>query len=77
MPDRRGAIPAVPKSTLQLAEHPLDPVLLNLSQRQLIDAGRATIRPHPPPRLPKNVTPPDPVIQRVKTAIRGPLGTCP
>jgi hypothetical protein len=76
-PDLRRAIPALPKSTLKLAEHPLDPVLLHLSQRQPIDAGRATIRPHPPPRLPEDVTPPDPVIKSVKTTIRGPLGTCP
>jgi hypothetical protein len=76
-PDRRGTIRTLSQSTLQLAEHPLDPVLLDLSQRHSIDAGRATIRPHPPPRLPEDVTPPDPVKQSVKTAFRGPLGTCP
>jgi hypothetical protein len=76
-PDRRGAIPTFTKSTLQLAEHPLDPVLLNLSQRHLIDTSRTPVLTHPPPRLPQDVTPMDPVIQRVKAALRGPLGTCP
>jgi ABC-type amino acid transport substrate-binding protein len=55
----------------------LDAVLLDLGQRQRIDAGRTPVLAHPPPRLPEDVTPPDAVIQLVETALRGPLGTCP
>ena len=76
-PNRQGAIRALPKRTLQLAEQPLDAIRLDRGQRPLIDAGRTPVSLHPPPRLPKDVTPPDPVIQRVKPTLRGPLGTCP
>ena len=76
-PHRRRTIRALAKSTLQLAEQPLDAVLLDRGQRQRIDTGHTPVLTHPSPRLPKDVTPADTVIQRVKTTLRGPLGTCP
>ena len=60
-----------------VARIPIDDVASTGPTFQPSRHGRATIRPHPPPRLPKDVTPPDPVIQRVKATLRGPLGTCP
>ena len=72
-PDRQRAIATPRSSRLKLAEQALDAVLLDRSQRHR-STPAAPVASHPPPRLPQDVTPPDPVIQGVKAATRRPLG---
>jgi hypothetical protein len=57
-----------------LSDHSL---LLDGSQRDLIHARRSFVAAHSFPRFPQNVTPVDPVIQRMKTPCPAPLGTHP
>ena len=76
-PHRQRTIGALTKRMLKLGQKPLNAIRLDISQRQRINASRAPVATHPPPHLPQDVTPADPVIQSVKTTIRGPLGTYP
>jgi hypothetical protein len=57
--DRLRPIRACPQPGVELVEHALDAVLLNLSERLTINARRATIPFHSLPCLLKDVTPPD------------------
>jgi hypothetical protein len=74
---RRRAVTACTKITGQLAEHPLNPVILHHRQRHSIDPGGATIGSDPFPRLPQDVTPADAVIQSVETPTLRLLGRSP
>ena len=53
------------------------PILLDLGERLAIDARRAAVPFHPPPRLLEDVTPPDPIHQGVEASFRGSLGRDP
>ncbi|MDP3972576.1 MAG: recombinase family protein [Candidatus Nanopelagicales bacterium] len=64
---RRRAVPVFAKITGQLAEHPPDPVILNIDQGHTINPSRSAISSHPFPRLPQNVTSVDAVIQGMET----------
>ena len=66
-----------PQCRAEFREARVDTALLNLRQRLRIDPGRATIPLHPPPRLPEDVIPPDPVHQGLEAPRRGPLGRGP
>ena len=61
----------------ELLQQALDPVLLNRCERRPIDTRCAAVRLHPPPCLLEDVTPPDPVHQDMKAALRGSLGRDP
>ena len=49
-------------------------LLLDHRQRDAVDAGSPLVAAHPFPRLQQNVTPPDPVVQRVETTLPVALG---
>ena len=62
---------------MEFIEHPLHAILLDAIQRLLIDARRAAVPFHPPPCLPQDVTPMDPIEQGMEAAFRGSLGRDP
>jgi hypothetical protein len=59
--DRWRTVRASPQCTLELVEHALHTVLLDADERLAINARRAAVPSHTPPRLLKDVTPPDPI----------------
>ena len=75
--DQLRPIPSRPQRRAELLEERIDTALFNLGQRLRIDARRATIPLDPPPRLPEDVIPPEPVHQGVEAPVRGPLGRGP
>jgi len=68
---------ASPAARAQLLQKPLGAVVLHPGEGLAIDARRTLVRPHPLPRLLKDVIPPEMVIQRVKAPPRCPLGCRP
>ena len=76
-PHRRRAVPALAEVSRRARQHPLHAVVLHRGQGHTIDPGRATIRSHPLPRLPQDVTPVDPVIQGMETPTLRLLGRSP
>src|SRR2546428_6054154 len=54
-----------------------DPTLLDGRDRLAIHPRSALIAPHPAPRVPQDVTPVDPVVQRVEPPPPTPLGRSP
>src|SRR6266545_3899396 len=75
--NRRWPIRACSQHVLDLFHEAIFSVLLDVCDRLSIDS-RCTLVPfHSLPRFPENVTSPDPVIQRVKTPSRLPLGRLP
>ena len=75
--DRLRAIGACAQRGVELIEHALYPVLLDGSERLAIDPRGATIRFHPPPCLPQDVTPVNPIQQGMEAALRRSLGRDP
>ena len=75
--DRLRTIRACTQCGAELVEHALDAVLLDGGERLAIDARRAAVPLHPPPRLLEDVTPPDPIHQGMEAAFRGLLGRDP
>jgi hypothetical protein len=73
-PDRLRTIAPLAQVTLQLAQQAIHPVLLHRRQGLTIDPGGAPLALHAHPRLPEDVTPPDPVEQSVEAPTRRPLG---
>jgi len=72
-----GRTRACSQHVLDLFHEAIFSVLLDVCDRLSIDS-RCTLVPfHSLPRFPENVTSPDPVIQRVKTPSRLPLGRLP
>ena len=76
-PGWRGAIPTLSQVTGDLAEHPLDPVLLHLLQCLPVNPGSTSIGTDPLPRLPQHVTSADTVEQGVETPLLRLLGRSP
>ena len=67
-PRGRGTIRTRTQRLLELTQHPGHPILvLHKRQGHPIDPGRSPVRPDPSPRLPRNVTSVDTVIQGVET----------
>ena len=60
-PHRRGSIRACAQARAKVFEKRLDTRLLDFGQRHGIDARRAAVPLHPPPRFPQDVTPVDAV----------------
>ena len=75
--DRLRPIRACAQYDVELVEHALHAILLDARERLAIDARRAAIRLHPPPRLPQDVTPVDPIEQGMEAALRRSLGCDP
>ena len=75
--DRLRTIRACAQRGAELLEQALDAVLLDCGERLAIDARRAAVPFHPPPRLLEDVTPPDPIHQGVEAPLRGSLGRDP
>jgi site-specific DNA recombinase len=65
-PGRQRPVPALPQLAGQLFQEPGDPVLLDSSQGDLVDARRAVVPAHRDPRAPQNIAAADLVIQRVE-----------
>jgi hypothetical protein len=59
--DRLRPIRACAQRGVELVEHALHAVLLDLRERLAIDARRAALPFHPPPCLLEDVMPPDPI----------------
>ena len=59
---------------MEVLEHLLRAVFLDLCQGLPIDPGRSPIGEHPPPRLLQHVRPEDPVKEGVEAPLRRPLG---
>ena len=76
-PHGRRTIPALPQVGGKLREQPFDAIGLDVGEGDTIDPRRAPVGPHPPPRLPQDVTPEDAVIQGVEAPLRRPLGRRP
>src|SRR5439155_8228287 len=74
---RLRAIRACTQRGAELLKHALDPVLLDARERLAIDARRAAVPLHTPPRFPQDVAPVDPIHQRVEAPLRRPLGCDP
>jgi hypothetical protein len=55
----------------------LDAILLDRRQSRTIDSGGAAVPFHPPPCFPQDVTPVDPIQERMEAAFRGSLGRDP
>ena len=53
------------------------PYCSTAAERHRIDPRRAAVPLHPPPCLPEDVTPPDPIHQGMEAALRGSLGRDP
>jgi len=76
-PNRRRTIRACAQHRTQLTQHALDAILLDAGERLPIDARRAAVPFHMPPRFPEDVSPPDPIHQRVEASIRRSFGCDP
>src|SRR5205807_3966538 len=76
-PHRLRPIFACLERLLNAPQELLDAARLDIGERLLIDARRTSVGLHPLPRFPQDVTPVDPVIQRVKAPCLAPLGTSP
>ena len=76
-PDRRRPIRACAQRDVERVDHGLHTVLLDTGERLAIDTRRAAVRLHPPPCLPQDVTPVDPIQQGMEAALRGSLGRDP
>ena len=74
---RARAVPACPQSRLDLGEPFRHAENLDRVEALRIDARRSAICAHSPPRFPEDVTPPDPVIERMEAPRLAPLGTPP
>jgi hypothetical protein len=59
---------------LQFREERRHALLLDHRQRHAVDAGSTLVTMHPFPCLQQNVTPADPVIQRMETSLLIALG---
>jgi site-specific DNA recombinase len=73
-PNRQRTITTLLKLGPNLCEQTIHPVLLHRIERLPIDTSSALVPQHAPPRLLKDVIPPDPVIQSMETPTRRPLG---
>ncbi len=73
-PNRLRSVLPRSEDVLKFREEQLDTPLLDHLQGLPVDAGSALVASHPPPRLQQNVTPPDPVVQRMEAALPIPLG---
>src|SRR5512147_1090604 len=71
--------PVLARSQLsaELFQEVLDPALLDVADRLAVDSRCAAVAPHPLPRFPEDVIPPDLVVQRMETAPRSQLGPGP
>jgi len=69
-----GRYPPARKKSLQFQKERLDSLLLDHRQGLPVDPGSAFVTLHPLPCFQQNVTPPDPIVQRMKAAFRLSLG---
>jgi hypothetical protein len=69
-----GAIALFSELVPQLIEERLDPVLLNLGDRDAVNPGGAAVLPHLLPRSLQHIPAMDAVPERVEASIRRPLG---
>src|SRR3990172_1605095 len=74
-PHRARAVPACQKVGADALEERFNTLLLDGPDALFIHAGCPFVAAHPPPRFPQDVTPADPVEQRVETPCPAPLGT--
>ncbi len=74
---RLRLISACPQSRLDLCQKLFHASLFDGLDRLRIHPGRPAIAAHPPPCFPQNVTPVDPVLQRMETPCPTPLGAHP
>src|SRR5262249_8944231 len=63
-----------PQLYRQLVEHLLHTGGLDLPDGDRVDPGSTLVGAHLQPRAPENITAVDPVVQRVETTLRRPLG---
>jgi hypothetical protein len=61
---------------VQFPKERLDALLLDLGERLPVDPGSPFVAAHTTPRFQQNVTPPDPVVQRVEPSLPITLGRC-
>ena len=61
---------------MQVPQEPFDTLLLDLGERLPVDPGSSLVAAHPTPCFQQNVTPPDPVVQRVESSLPIALGRC-
>lgn len=74
---RLWAIRTCTQLNAEVVEKTFDAILLDRGQSRTIDSRRAAVSFHPPPRLLKDVRPPDPIHKGVEAAHRGSLGRDP
>jgi len=67
-------VSTLPERVVEVLEHALRAVFLDVRQGLPIDPGRSPIGEHPPPRLFQHVRPKDPVKKGVEAPLRRPLG---
>jgi hypothetical protein len=75
-PNRARAIPPFTERVSQFTQERLNALLLDLDERLPVDPGSPFVAAHSMPRLQQNVTPPDPVVQRVEPSLPIALGRC-
>ncbi len=73
----RTAVFPHPVARPERPDQALEAVLLDPGQRLAINTGRPAVPFHTPPRLPEDVSSPEPIHQGVKASCRGSLGRDP
>ena len=74
-PHRLRTVPPFLQVLLDAAEELRNTSLLDLVEGFPVDPGSSPFRLHPPPRFFQDVTPEDPIVQRVEAPLRAALGS--